>query len=339
VTPVHAWAPARVALAGNPSDGYGGATVALAIANFGTLVTIDDGERLDVHSGPLGVASFSRLGALVEEVRTDGYGAPPRLLRGTLVRFWDLARSRDLDLSDARFAIGYETTIPAAVGLGGSSAIVIAATLALCERFGIAVERDELAALALSVETEELGVAAGLQDRVAQALGGLTFMDFDPARGGPRYETLPLHTMPPLLVVWDRDAGADSDLVHSDLGQRFESRESEVVDAMVGLAAHAKRARDAVRAGDAEALGAAMDASFETRRSILALDPRHVRLTELARAHGCAANYAGSGGAIVALARDGSAGSELVRAAGGEGLGCELCRPADAASVLSGAVG
>ena len=34
--------------------------------------------------------------------------------------------------------------------------------------------------MALSVETEGLGIEAGLQDRVTQTYEGLTYMDFEP---------------------------------------------------------------------------------------------------------------------------------------------------------------
>ena len=323
---VGAWAPARVALAGNPSDGYGGATVSLAIANFGVWVRVGEAEGLEVRSGRHGVARFASYGALVEEIRDRGYGDPPRLLRATLARVFDLARSRGAEPREATFSVSYETTIPSEVGLAGSSAIVVAAMLALCERFGVAVERTELPALALSVETEELGVAAGLQDRVAQSRGGLTYMDFRPP-AGPRYESL-RPRLPALVVAWDLSAGAASGGVHSRLRERYDAREPAVVSAMAALAAQAERARDAICAQDPEALGAAMNATFDARRSIVDLDPRHVRLIDLAREHGCAANYAGSGGAVVALCPDETSARELERALADGGLGCERCRPA-----------
>ena len=68
MTHVRARAPARVALAGNPSDGYGGATLALAIANFAAEVTVRDADRLDLVSGPLGRTSFTSLGELVSRM-------------------------------------------------------------------------------------------------------------------------------------------------------------------------------------------------------------------------------------------------------------------------------
>jgi len=44
-----------------------------------------------------------------------------------------------------------------------------------------------------------------------------------------------------------------------------------------------------------------MDATFDTRASIIDLVPDHVEMVEEARAQGAHANYTGSGGAIVAL--------------------------------------
>ena len=338
---VRARAPARVALAGNPSDGYGGATLALAIANFAAEVTVRDADRLEVVSGPLGRTLFPSLGELVSEVRATGYGEAPRLLRATLARFADVAHAHGLDLGDSRFEIEYHTTVPADVGLAGSSAIVTAALLALCDRFGVRIGHSEMPELVLAVEAEELGIAAGLQDRVAQAYGGLTHMDFAPEliarEGGPRYERLDPAMLPPLFVAWEAEAGQPSNVVHSDLRRRFEVGEPGVTRAMSDLAALAAAARRAVVARDAGALGEAMDRSFEARRSIMHLDPRHVRLVELARAHGCAANYPGSGGAIVGLFRDASHLEELGRAFAEERLGIERCRPARGASVVAAA--
>lgn len=42
----------------------------------------------------------------------------------------------------------------------------------------LTVSTLEFPSIILSVETDELGIAAGLQDRVIQCYGGLVFMDF-----------------------------------------------------------------------------------------------------------------------------------------------------------------
>jgi hypothetical protein len=61
------------------------------------------------------------------------------------------------------------------------------------------------------------------------------------------------------------------------------------------IAALAERGREAILAGDRAALGELMSANVELRSRIMSLDPRHLRMVELARSLGCHANYAGSG--------------------------------------------
>jgi len=268
-------AHARTALAGNPSDGYGGATLA---------VTID---------------AFVAHAALVPEGRS-GRSIP--LLDATVRRF-----DRELGRDSRGLALTWRTSIPQCVGLGGSSAIVIAALRALCTHHGVELAPDRLAALALAVETEELGIVAGLQDRVAQAYGGLTFMEFDRSRtgDGPRYEQLDPGLLPPLAVAWRTDGDRrPSGVVHGDLRARFDRRERRVVRAMRVLGDAARQARDALLRADTTAFAECVDATFELRASILVLDRDDLALVSRAREAGAAANYTGSGGAIVAVCRD-----------------------------------
>jgi glucuronokinase len=330
-----ATAPARVALAGNPSDGYGGRTLSLAIANFSARVEVSPAPRLEILPAPQDSVEFANVERLVEDVRRNGYYGGLRLLKATIKRLADHCAERGVPVGDRGFAIHYETDIPRGVGLGGSSAIVTAAVLALLDFLDVEMERDRLPALILSIETDELGIAAGLQDRVAQVLGGLTFMDFDPRLaspdGGGAYEPLDPELLPPLFVAHLAEAAEPSEAFHSRLHARFEAGEPAVVEAMSRLGSHAARARDAVERRDAAALGAAMDATFEARRSIAALDPRHVRLVELARSLGAPANFAGSGGAIVGIHRDAEHLGELREAFAGEGARVEACAGAPAA--------
>jgi glucuronokinase len=328
---VRASAPARVALAGNPSDGYGGRTLSLAISNYAATVTVAESADLEIVPAPQDEVSFASVEALVDDVRANGYYGGLRLLKAAVRRFADHCRERGTPIDERAFSIRYETDIPRGVGLGGSSAIVTAAIRAMAEFLGIEVDRDELPDLALSVETRELGIAAGLQDRVAQVYGGLTYMDFDPslvARDGHgAYEPLDPALLPPLFVAHLEDAAEPSDVFHSDLRGRFDAGEAGVVAAMATLGELASVGRDAVVAGDAEALGKAIDASFDARRSIAELDPRHVRMVEVARSLGARVNYAGSGGAIVGLAPDGDV-DRIGEALRSEGCALEACRPA-----------
>jgi glucuronokinase len=198
--------------------------------------------------------------------------------------------------------VRWATTIPRGVGLGGSSAIVIAVLRALAELQGAKLPEAELAEMALAVETEDLGIAAGLQDRVAQAYGGLMFMDF--ADGGRRYERLDPALLPPLVVAWRSDAAEDSRTVHDDLRARFTDGEPMVRQAMASVARCAWGARAALLSGDRDEFARCVDATFDARAGMIALAPRHVEMIEVARACGASANYTGSGGAIVAVCKD-----------------------------------
>jgi glucuronokinase len=266
-------AHARAALAGNPSDGYGGAVLALTLSPY----------RARVHARPAAALSVEPASLLVEAAAR---------------RF-----ARQLHPPALATALRWTTSIPRGVGLGGSSAIVIATLRALASLHGVELGRAELAAFALAVETEDLGIAAGPQDRVAQAHEGLTFMDFSGAAVGS-YEPLHPRLLPPLIVAWRAEAAADSGTVHTPLRARFDRGEADVVNAMKSLAAAARDARSALLRGVWAEFARAVDASFDARRQMMELDPRHVEMIEIARACGAAANYTGSGGAIVAVCRD-----------------------------------
>ena len=268
---------ARAALAGNPSDGYGGATLAVVIPNFGAEVWIETGGE-------------------------PGVTPPSPLIAGAIERF-----ARDHGVA-ADVAASWRTTVPREVGLAGSSAIVIATLLALCELQDVQLEPARMAAFALAIETEVLGIAAGLQDRVAQAFGGLTYMDFEPGHfdthGHGHYESLDTKLLPPLYVAYREDARGHSGGIHGPLRERFEAGDPDVVEAMAQLANHARDARDALTDGDSERFGRCIDASFDVRRRIVELDARHVAMVARARSLGASANYTGSGGAIVGACRD-----------------------------------
>ena len=292
--------PARAALAGNPSDGYGGAVLAFTVADFCARVEARTAAKTEIRPAS-------------------------ELVRAAAERF-----ARELVPTARPAVIKWRTSIPRSVGLGGSSALVIATMRALCGLHWTSPSPGELARIALAVETEDLGIAAGLQDRVAQAYGGVTFMDFaacvgpEPAVHG-HYESLATDLLPPLLLAWRADARRDSGPVHSDLRGRFERAEPAVLNSIDALAAAAREARGALLSGDRAALGRAVDASFDARARMMELDPRHVQMIEIARACGASANYAGSGGAVVCVCRD-----EAHRAGLSEelrGVGCGAFTP------------
>jgi glucuronokinase len=293
---------ARAALVGNPSDGYGGRTISFTFRDFSAAVELEETSNADVQPAA---------------------GRP--LLEATLAAFRRHVESGGGTIPESQLAVRWQTTIPREVGLGGSSAIVIAALRALCSLYDVSIPREILPGLALSVETEGLGIEAGLQDRVAQTYDGLTYMDFEPsameAQGHGAYEELDPGCLPPLLVAYETGAAEASAQPHGDLRARYERAEPDVVGTMEEIAELARRGRDCLVGGDHEGLRGALDRNFEARRRLYPLNPRHVRLVELARSLGASANYAGSGGAIVAVPREGTSAEDLLSEFENEGCG------------------
>src|SRR3954451_25387949 len=280
-----ACAPARAALAGNPSDGYGGRTLALALPALEARVAVEplaDGIEL----GPL------RLRGMDELERALEHGREPALMAAAIRRL-----GRTASLPRSGFALRWSSTVPGEVGLAGSSALVVAALRALCATFGVRMTPDELARAALEAETEELGIAAGPQDRVVQAHGGLVMMDF--AAPAWTVESLDPALLPPLFVAWRRDTATHSGDYHGELRRRHADGDRAGHGCMKRLAQLASHARDALLAGDHTGFARCLDGSFDERAAMGPLVPEHVAMIELARSYGASANYAGSGGAIV----------------------------------------
>ena len=313
--------PGRSALVGNPSDGFGGATIALTLdeltcdvqAEPGLGVVLEaEGKRLE----------FDDLGALVRAGDRSEYppGGPLALLMASAKRFTS-ARPQPAD-TGLRLAV-VRSSIPPRVGLAGSSAVVIGALRALAELFGEEIPIEELPLLALGCETEELAIPAGLQDRVVQTYGGLVFMDFeeDHPHGG-RFQPLDPGVLPPLFVAWLTHAEEDSGLVHRAAHERFDAGDPLIVAAMDEIGNLAHRALSPLTVRDSVGLGVLMERNFDLRRELYELDPRHMELIETARRLGAPANYTGSGGAIIGLFRDEDHLAELRPAF--EALGCEL---------------
>jgi glucuronokinase len=313
-------AHARAALVGNPSDGFGGKTISVALAEFAAEAVVRSSDGLEIVPAEQDRNVYSGVDDLVADVEANGYYGGLRLVKAAIKRFADHCRDCDHQF-EGRVAVAYSTTIPRQVGLGGSSAIVIATMRALASHCGLDLEPAGLARLALSAESDELGIPAGLQDRVVQAYGGLVYMDFGSGAREP-FERLDPGLLPPLFVAYRSDASEPSAAVHSDIRARFERREPELIAAMDQVASLAEHGRSCLLAGDHRRLGELMAANVAARARIVELDPRHARMIELAESLGAPANYAGSGGAIVGIRPAGASDDELRSAFAAEG--CEV---------------
>lgn len=267
----------RAALVGNPSDGYFGKTIAFTFDNFSAHASVAESPAPSMPE-----CGASLLGAALEVFAS-----------------YRLRRSVD----ETRVAMTFESDIPYKLGLGGSSAIVIACLRALADHFEIEVAPEVMAELALVAERDLLGIPAGLQDRVVQCLGGVVYMDFDravvDAQGFGEYVALDPAGLPPLYVAYLPEAAEGSEVTHSELRSRYEAGDRTVLAAIEEWKYLTERVRDLLESGMGAEIGPYLDRNFAIRRELGLAGAGTIAMAEAACALGASANSAGSGGAIV----------------------------------------
>jgi glucuronokinase len=294
---------ARAGLVGNPSDGYHCKTIAFTLRNFWAEVTLYESPEIEFRPAPQDNALFDSLEDLVESVKRTGYYGGIRLLKAATHKFAEYCAGKGLKLDDRNFTMRYRTNIPRQVGLGGSSAIITAAMKALMGFYGVDILSHILPNVVLAAETEELGLTAGLQDRVAQAYNGLVYMDFDEdfmrEHGYGRYERLDASALPPLYVAYRTDLSQESSDAHIRVREKYEMGDEQVVSTMEKIAALSDEARRVLENGEAEDLGEILDRNFDLRAEIYPISEANLRMVERARAAGASCKFCGSGGAVV----------------------------------------
>jgi glucuronokinase len=255
---------------------------------------------------------------LLENVRRTGYYGGIRLLKAATKKFAEYCAAEGLELPPRNFTVLYSTNIPRQVGLGGSSAIITAVMRALMEFFDVHIPDPVLPNVVLSAETDELGLTAGLQDRVVQAYGGLIYMDFDRAymeeHGFGRYEHLDANLLPPVYIAYRHDLGKESSTAHIKVRDLYDLGDPLVVGTMGEIATLADAARDAIEKRDQEELARVVNRNFDLRRRIFDIRKADLQMIETARKAGGSSSFCGSGGAVVGTA-PGQEGLERVRGA------------------------
>jgi glucuronokinase len=295
-------------LIGNPSDGYHGKTISLIVKNFAASVVIYEWPQMEIIPTRQDNCRFDSIEEFLYDQRLNGYYGGLRLIKGSIKRFAEYCQQRDIELGAENFSLRYESNIPRQVGLAGSSAIVTATMRALCWFYGIEISKEILPGLILSVERDELGIGAGLQDRVAQVYEGLTYMDFDKQfmseHGHGRYEPMDAGLLPPVYIAYQTELAESSEVFHNDIRKRYDNGERAVIDAITLIAGLAGQARECLLNRDYDELARLMNLNFDARRTIYHLNPKHIRMVELAREIGASAKFAGSGGSIIGTYKD-----------------------------------
>ena len=153
---------ARAGLIGNPSDGYHGKTIAVLVRQFFAEVVLYEWEDLEIVPSQDDQSRFHSIQALATDVQLHGYYGGIRLVKATIKKFLEYCQGRH-ELHDRNFSIRYESNIPRAVGMAGSSGIIVATLRALMDFYQIEIPLRVQPSLVLSVEREELGIQGGFR--------------------------------------------------------------------------------------------------------------------------------------------------------------------------------
>ncbi len=323
---------ARAGLIGNPSDGYHGKTISISVRNFQAEVVLYEWEDVEIVRTDLDQNRFGSIQELVQDVKLHGYYGGMRLLKATIKKFVEYCIREGHTLHDRNFSIRYHTNIPRQVGLAGSSAIIVAALRCLMGFYDVEIPLRVQPSLVLSVEQDELGITAGLQDRVIQVYEGLVYMDFAEDRETTVqgydcgvYEPIDPDLLPSIYLAYNADVSEPTEVFHNDIRGRYNRGDPQVRTAMETFAGLAAKAKEVLERGQPHELAALIDKNFDTRLSIARLPSAQVRMVEVARNAGASAKFAGSGGAIIGTYADENMYARLK--ADLEEIGCKVIKP------------
>jgi galactokinase len=155
---VVASAPGRVNLIGEHTDYNGGDVLPIAIAQRTTVAIAPANESVAVSAQQPLLGRFS-----------VAHLAPER-------RWWDYVGGVAAAFQDSGYPIGdfqiaVVSDVPVGAGLSSSAALETATAFALARLFGHDIARHRLALLGTRAEREFVGVASGIMDQQASALG------------------------------------------------------------------------------------------------------------------------------------------------------------------------
>lgn len=225
---------------------------------------------------------------------------------------------------EVRLEVSIHSDAPPGAGTGTSAAVTVALVGALDALTPGRMTPHEVAAAAQKVETEMLHRQCGVQDQLASAYGGASFIDVFVY---PHASVSPVRVPDPVwwelerrLVLVYLGKSHDSSAIHETVIRSLESAGPDS-PAIVDLRRTAPASRDALYAGDFPALGRAMIGSTEAQGrlhdALVGTEAR--RVIAIAREHGALGwkvnGAGGEGGSITLLCDEDSAGKRaLVRA-------------------------
>ncbi len=290
-------APARIDLAGGTLDLW---PLYLFHAPAVTVnFAIDRRARVRVSRIPAGFEVFAR------DRGTEERFSSAREARGSAGAALAAEAAIALGIGDGA-RIETESSVPFGSGLGGSSALLVAAVSALAALSGTSLDPDRVIGLCRDVEATVLGKPAGTQDYVPALRGGFQVIEHGPGARSIRRVPADAGGFARCLVLFDSGRPHSSGLNNWEIYKARIDGDREVASLLGGIRDVAQEMAAALDAGDVEAMGRALGKEWSFRKR---LSPRvstpvleeAARRASEAGAWGARACGAGGGGVMAVL--------------------------------------
>ncbi len=179
---------------------------------------------------------------------------------------------------------------------------------ALMAFFAVDISKAVLANLVLAVETDELGINAGLQDRVSLVYEGFVFMDFAKEiieqQGYGRYEYLDETSLPEMYIAFRADLAEGSEKVHGIYRSTYKNRDENFQAAINRWIELTDEVYARLKKSKQPDIGKLLDENFDLRTKVQTINEENIQMVQTARKAGATAKFTGSGGAIIGTYRD-----------------------------------
>jgi len=317
---IHASAPGRCGLIGNPTDMYGGSVLSCSTPERARCtLTRDTGDFVIRVSGQ----------SQTLRTRDDLTLRPGDYLN--VVRAALVALEVDPNAATP-FHLAAETEIPMQAGLAGSTAILASIVGCLLAHLGLRLNPYQTAELVRQIEYDVLGIVCGFQDHYMTVFGGLNYMDF---RGKNSAHTTdsetPFATIEPLasfaydlpFVLAHTGVRHHSGSVHTSPRDRWLRGEPAVVEGYLEIALLARRGKRALLSCDWDTFASLMNRNHALVRDLGGSGEANEAMIAAALAGGATGAKlagAGGGGTILALTHERDKTVAALRAAGAEAI-------------------
>ena len=200
---------------------------------------------------------------------------------------------------------------PPGCGTGTSASVAVALISALATYKRLNMERNNIAALAHKLETEELGLESGVQDQYAAAYGGINLMEID----YPNVKLLKIEINENRILELENQfilvyfGSRSSSKMHNAVIKNYKNRDKTTMNSFEIMKQCAYEMKDSINS-DIEILGEIINRNWEAQKSLhpLMINPIISKAEKIAKSNGAIGfkcNGAGGGGSATILAECG----------------------------------